>query len=263
MTINPLALASNLIYSAMCIVIIIRSARLIGKSSRSIIAVFFTLSTCSMFLSYIYWLTYELLRPDIRMPFAANEVGEMAINLLLASILVTVFGSNRIDSYKEAVFGIAFQMACILLWIGWSGEWIQDIFSGLIMCYLVYVTVKALVISEAFSKAEWQFQGISLSILAILQGLTFVFEGKVHETLDVICYVIIFMIGIFYGYKTIKAAVNKVDCRILLSLSCVSFIYGLNAMYMSAEPIYYVIEPLSNVMYIFIALAIKRVVMEE
>ena len=263
MTINSMALISNLIYTAMSIVIIIRNARLIGKNSRSITAAFFTLSACSMLLSYIYWLAYEILRPGIRMPFAANEVGEMAINLLLASVLVTVFGMNKISSYKEAIFGIAFQIACILLWIGWSGEWVQDILSGLILCYLVFMTVKALIISGAFNRREWQFQGISLGLLAILQGMTFLLEGKTKATLDVICYVVIFIICIFYTLKTIGAARNKASSEVLLSLACVSFIYGLNAMYMSAEPMYYAAELFCNAMYIMISLAIKRVVMEE
>ena len=196
MTINSMALISNLIYMAMSIVIIIRNARLIGKNSRSITAVFFTLSTCSMLLSYIYWLAYEILRPGIRMPFAANEAGEMAINLLLASVLVTVFGMNKISSYKEAAFGIAFQIACVLLWIGWSGEWVQDILSGLILCYLVFMTVKALIISGAFNRREWQFQGISLGLLAVLQGMTFLLEGNPKVTLDVICYIFTVSVGL-------------------------------------------------------------------
>ena len=263
MTINPMALISNLIYSVMCVLIIIRNARLIGKNSRSITAAFFTLSACSMLLSYIYWLAYELLRPDIRMPFAANEAGEMAVNLLLASVLVTVFGANRLTSYKEAIFGRAFQIVCILLWIGWSGEWVQDILSGVILCYLVFMSVQALVASGAFRRVEWQFQGIMLGLLAVLQGLTFVFEGKVHATLDVICYVLIFALCIFYTVKTVRAYVSKADRNVILSLACVSFIYGLNAMYMSAEPMYYAAELFCNAMYVVISLAVRRVVMEE
>ena len=263
MTINPMALISNLIYAAMCIAIIISSARLIGKTSKSITAVFFILCTCSMFLSYIYWLAYELLRPDVRMPVAANEVGEMAINLLLASVLMTVFGVRKPDSYKEAVFDVTFQFVCILLWIGWSGEWVQDIISGLIMCYLVFVTVKALVISGAFTRREWQLQGIGLGLLVILQGLTFLFEGVTKDTLDGICYVLIFAICVFYGIVTVRAIRNKADRNVQLSLACASFIFGLNAMYMSAEPMYYGAELFCNAMYLLIALAVRRVVMEE
>ena len=263
MAINPITLISNLIYSAMCIVIIIRNARLIGKNSRSITAAFFTLSACGMLLSYIYWLAYELLRPDIRMPFAANEVGEMAVYLLQASMLVTVFGNERLDSCKETVFGVAFQLVCVALWIGWSGEWVQDILAGFAMCYMVFMAVKALVVSGAFTREEWQFQGIALGLLAVLQGLTFMFEGTMHTTLDVICYVLIFGICLFYGAVTIRAFRNKADKGVLLSLSSISFIFGLNAMFMSDEPMYFVAELFCNVMYVLISVAVRRVVMEE
>ena len=260
---NPLAFYSNLIYSILFFVIIIRASKLIGKNERSMTAVFFTFSITSLALSYLYWLAYDLLRPEIRMPFAANEVGEMACNLLLASALTTVFSDKGMASYKEAIWGIALQIACIFLWIGWSGEWIQDIVSGVALCYLVYMIVKALIVSEAFGRADWIFQGVAITALVALEGLTFALVGDLNRAVDTICYVLIFAICAYYLYKAFTAFRKNADSKVLLSISCVGFLYGMNAMYMSSEPIYYAAELFDNVMLLLTAIAVKRVVMDE
>ena len=58
---------------------------------RSIAPVFFTFGLASYLISNVYWVAYDLLRPETRMPFAANEFGEIGLFLLLASTLNTVF----------------------------------------------------------------------------------------------------------------------------------------------------------------------------
>ena len=65
---NQLAIATNLIFSALLIFLIRYCIRLIGKNERSVTAVFYTFGLISLLLSYLYWLAYSLIRPDTRMP---------------------------------------------------------------------------------------------------------------------------------------------------------------------------------------------------
>ena len=260
---NQLAIATNLIFSALLIFLIRYCIRLIGKNERSVTAVFYTFGLISLLLSYLYWLAYSLIRPDTRMPFAPNEVGENACILLIASTVQTVFNGKTLDSVRETVFAIFLQAACVGLWIGWSGEWIQDIIAAFVMFYFVYVTIKSLKVSDALSKTEWKMLGGSMLLLVLLQGLTFAVPKEILKPLDTVCYVLIFAICAYYAYIFIKAKKEGYDNEKIMSLSCCGYLYGLNAMYMSAEPMYFIAELFMIIMLVILTLSVGRAVMKK
>lgn len=263
MTYNQIECIYNLIISLVCLIIVYKATKLIGRNDRSVTAVFFVFGVSSLLLSYIYWLAYDLLRPEVRMPFAANEMGEIACNLLFASTMATIFGKEKLDSYKEVAFGVALEAGCIFLWIGWSGEWIQDIISGVVLCYTMYMMIRSAKITNAFTRNEWRVQGAILTLLVALEGLTFAFSEEISHTLDTICYVIIFSMATFYLIKVISAVKQRTESMKLFCISGIGFYYCMNAMYMSAEPMYFMAEILNNFMLIIMFVAIKRVVLNE
>ena len=50
--------------------------RLIGTGVRSMMVVFFLFAMITFLVNNTYWIAYDLMLPDVRMPFSADELGE-------------------------------------------------------------------------------------------------------------------------------------------------------------------------------------------
>ena len=74
---------------AVLAVLLVLSVRLIRGSSRSLPAVFLAFLFAMWLLTDLYWVIYDFMRPDRRMPFAVNEIGEASLFLLMRKITVT------------------------------------------------------------------------------------------------------------------------------------------------------------------------------
>ena len=118
----------NLFFTAILLLVFLGTLRLLASEKRDARTVLFAFAVASVLLSNLYWLAYDILRPGTRMPFAANEIGEWALFLLLGAAVRT---QPEAPSAKREVFCAAlFTAANVALWIAWSGEWIQDILTG-------------------------------------------------------------------------------------------------------------------------------------
>ena len=71
---------------AMLAVLLFLSVRLIRESGRLLIVVFLTFLFTMWLLTDLYWVIYDYMRPDSRMPFAVNEIGESTLFLLMPAI---------------------------------------------------------------------------------------------------------------------------------------------------------------------------------
>ena len=111
----------NLIQTAVLLLVFLGTLRLLGSGMREVRTVLFAFAVASVLLSNLYWLAYDILRPGTRMPFAANEIGEWALFLLLGAALNTQ--SERMNAKREMLFAALFTAANAALWIAWSGEW--------------------------------------------------------------------------------------------------------------------------------------------
>ena len=76
---------TNLLQTAVLAALVFLSIRLLLKKTGSLTAVFVSFFFALWFLADIYWLVYDILRADARMPFAANEFAEAAMMLTLAA----------------------------------------------------------------------------------------------------------------------------------------------------------------------------------
>ena len=95
-------------------VVIVSTIRLMLKEKTVFLPFMFVLAMASYLLSDLYWIAYDILKPDTRMPIACNEIGECAIILLLSAGLESLL----VDKKKiagEILFAFLFIGANIAL----------------------------------------------------------------------------------------------------------------------------------------------------
>ena len=187
----------TLLHGAVVLGVLLGSIRLISENKHSVSVVFYAFGLASVLLSDLYWLAYELLRPGTRMPFAANEIGEWAMFLLAGACLT----ARRTSFYRSAGYELigvgVFAAANVGLWIAWSGEWVQDILTGLAFGYALCCLVARIRQEDAFAPRDWLIFGIACPVLIFLQVLIFFVPQQMKQPLDVCCYVLLFA-GVAY-----------------------------------------------------------------
>ena len=130
-----------------------------GKK-QSLTILFFCFAMVSLLLTNVYWLAHSLLRPNMRMPLAANTIGECAVFLLLSAALNSLFPDIRLSFTSQLVCTVLFAAVSIALWISWSGEWLQDLLGGIVFGYFLCICVRNLCHMDLFRKMEWLALGI-------------------------------------------------------------------------------------------------------
>ena len=213
---------------------ILRTAPLIRSSAKPMTAALFLFAMASLLLSFAYWIAYTLLRPDTRMPFAANEVGESAVFLLFSAMLKTVLHENGVSAKWEILSTALFASASVALWIGWSGEWVQDSVGGLVFGYFLCVCVHSLKQAGALSRAEWAALGISCAALILGQTGTFFVSAPYLRPLDLTCYAVMFAVLLWLLVKSARWVMRRENAKGALALSCSAYAFSLSTMYMSA-----------------------------
>ena len=204
----------------------------------SMAPVFFTFALVSNLMSSLYWLAFALLRPETRMPFAANEFGEIGAFLLLASSLNAVFRGHFAAARKTVVCAAFFAAASTALWIGWSGEWVEDMLIGFSFGYFLCVCVRSLKQSNALFRVEWRVLGVLALLLLLLQGLTFVLPEPWRSVADYGAYAVMFSV-LFYGLgKLFRTLRRGLDAAAQFALAVACFAWSLSTMYMSAGNFY-------------------------
>ena len=102
--VTRLDVITSIIQSIILVVIIAKTVKLTIDSKSSLLPFFFALAMSGNLLSNFYWIAYDFLKPDTRMPMACNEIAENATILLLCAGLVTILKANR-----RGAGGVAFQ----------------------------------------------------------------------------------------------------------------------------------------------------------
>lgn len=252
------------------IFVVVRSARLIAGSKNPLIPVCFTFAMVSYLLSDLYWLAYDFLRPDTRMPFAANEMGECAGFLLLTAALSSILEENKTGTdmngmpvnthtaLREMVFAAAFTVMNIVLWIAWSGEWLQDIIVGAALGYLLCILVRGLKRTGVFSKKDWLITGVASVLLIVMQVLTFFTHEGIHTALDIGCYTIMFAIVAFFLIRNITMIRKNGQITGGFCLALAGFCWVVVSMYMSSGVFYYILLITNSLMMLILLLAFTR-----
>ena len=182
----------NLFFTATLLLVFVGTLRLLESEKREARTVFFAFAVASVLLSNLYWLAYDILRPGTRMPFAANEIGEWAMFLLLGAAL---HPHTVVPTAKREVFCAAlFTAANVALWIAWTGEWIQDILTGAAFGYFLCMLAVQIRHEGAFPAWEWRLLGVSCPVLIAAQTAIFLVPEPMKRPLDLFCYCLLFAV---------------------------------------------------------------------
>ena len=229
MTTERLSIAAFLILIAVISILLIRTARLVAKSgdSGAVLLLF------ALLVNDLYWIAYEALRPDVRMPFAANEFGEAAFYLLFCSAVSAVF-RDRGEGRTEGIWAAVFALASVGLWIAWSGEWVQDLMAAPVHVYYLYVTAVSLRQGDALAPREWRLWGGAAAALIAMQTAIFFVPGGLKSSLDLACYLLMFSVQAVLIFKAVRAIGSGMPAKTQLALSFGAMAWSVSVVYMSA-----------------------------
>ena len=261
-----LGIVRNLVNAAEIAILlhtIIYSIRLIGREKYSAAVIFFAMGAMALTVSLLYWLAYDLLIPgDIRMPFAANEIGESASFLLIASSLKAVFGEKMNLRTKETVLGIAFTAANVFLWIGWSGEYIQDLVGGAAFGYLVCIMINSLRISRVFSRRTEIAAAVLFALITALALPSIYFPESLREATDAYPYPVIILSTLYFTYRAARSMRGESSGTEAYAAAAFCYVWCTACMYMCSEPVYFIPNLLSTISVQIMMLSLRKAVNE-
>ena len=217
---------------AVLLALIVWTVRTLIRERFSEPIAFTAFALACLLLSDLYWIAWALLEPEVRMPFAVNEIGECAMFLLLAAAMRTQLADAPRFTEARTLLPALFTACNVGLWIAWSGEWVQDIVTGLALGYYLVIVVRLMWQDNVLSGKAWIGLGVLSMLLVLLQGLTF-FTPKVTSTaLDAICYGLMAISILWLLIRCVRAV--RGHERAALSLAFGSYGWGLVCLYMSS-----------------------------
>ena len=246
----------NLFETAVLLFVFLGTIRPLVRGGRSLRMVFFAFAVACALLSNFYWLAYDILRPGTRMPFAANEIGEWALFLLLGASLRI---ESRLSHAKwEMLCAALFAAANAALWIAWSGEWVEDILTGAAFGYFLCCLVAMIKQEGAFSVREWRLLGAACLVLIAAQTATFSAPDTMRRPLDLFCYILLFAVAAFLLLRAIWELRSGGQAPLAVCRTFAAFAWGVAAMYMSAGGFYIAALLLTTLCWPMLLLALRK-----
>ena len=224
----------TLFHIVVCVYTLVRLYRMMNRTGRSVQLVFFAFGVVAYILTDLYWVAFDLLYPMDRMPFAANEICECAIFLSFASVLVVPAETSALGCVRETAGAMAFLAANVGLWIAWSGEWVQDIISGIVIgCFLVRL-VRHIKHTGALSAVEWKISGAVCVLVTAANVATFYVEEPLKDTFDLTVSILMLSAVICSAVLTIICLTVRKNAAASVSLSFFMYAWSSFFLYMSA-----------------------------
>ena len=223
----------DLFRAAILTVVLLSAFHLIDMERFTARMVFFTLAIACILLTDFYWLSYDILRPEARMPFAANEIGEWALFLLLGASLNYGKSIRLREAKWEMLCTVLFSAANAALWMAWSGEWVQDILTGLAFAYFLCALVAQIKMEKLFSVSRWRMLGILCLLLIAGQTTTLLAPESIRRPLDLLCYIFLFAVLLYLFVKAIRAVRKDADPTRGVCDTFIAFAWVEVTMYMS------------------------------
>ena len=224
------------------LIILVRSIMVMLHHERPVTMIFFVFAIVGYLLSNTYWLAYELLYPQVRMPFAANEIGEWAVFLSLGACLSARIKKISAPVIKELIGTSIFVVANVCLWIGWSGEWIQDIITGLVLIYFYTNLVRFMKQSEILSNGMWIGLACICVIIIAANAAGFFVPKDLVGLYDTIAYIMLFIVMAYFLIRTVISFVDTKKNDIFISFSYASIGWAVIFLYMSSEIVYNIVS---------------------
>ena len=259
--------------------------RMILNGYRTMTVIFYTFGMASLSLSYVYWFVYDIIKPTERLVFAANEVSEWAYFLMLGSTLMYAVKSVRKSDLSEYIGVFFFTIVNVVLWIAWTGEWVQDTVTGLVLAYWAYHLVRGLKQSQALVRREWVGLWVLFSMVVGAQAVTFIPNAPVDKLYLFSFLLLAAVILYFYGKefrifmqirKESVSAANATEnpaiadssasgdslqdpnSRKLFCLALLTILLTTAGLYMSGDPYYLIFLSSVPASYCFAYIPIRR-----
>lgn len=232
-----LDVVATVLQSIILFVIIAKIIRLIVDGKSVFLPFFFMLAMASCLLSNLYWIAYDFLKPDTRMPIACNEIGECAMILLLSAGLESLLKDKERVS-GEIAFAILFIGANIASWIAWSGEWLQDILFGIPYVYFLWILIRGIRSRGVLARNELLFAAVMSCSVLLLQIPLLLLNGGLFEFVKVVCFAVMFALMAWLGVKSFRSKDFFVTSTF--------FLWTELAMFLCPEP-YYHLAFLANI----------------
>ena len=234
--------------------VLLAALRLLSAARGALRIVFFCFAVACLLFSDLYWLAYGLLRPETRMPFAANEICEWSSFLLLGAALKAAPPARSVSARWEMLGAALFTAACTALWIAWSGEWLQDLLTGLCFGWFLVRLAARMKGNGTLSRRAWRLAGLICTVLAAAQAATFFVPETVSAALDLCCYGLLFAGNAFLLTKAVLALRRGEDvCPAFLA-----FAWTITTLYMSSGTYYLAAVLLSTLCFPLMLLALRK-----
>ena len=235
---------------------------LLRKGIQSIRLVLFGFATSCMFLSDAYWMIYDFMYADAPMPFAANEIAEWSMFLLLGASLTTGLVRKRISVWKEVAGAIIFIAANTAVWILASGEWIQDILTGITLGYFACCTVIRMKYSGRYTPVHWWIYGAGCAIVIATQMVCTFAPEPVSVYAENGCYAVLLIGTVLLLIRTIVSLFREKDTDGGVCSAFSLFIWALISLYLSSNAVVYMIYLAITSLNVFVAYSsLKREVL--
>lgn len=242
-------IVSTILQCGVLAYIMVKTTRMMPGTKQCIFPFFVVLAMASCLLSNLYWIAYDILNPDTRMPIAANEIAECAAVLLLSAGLNAVL-KNRQKVPAEILFAVFYTVGNIVLWIVWSGEWFQDIFFGIPYIYFLWILVRGLRSRGPLSPRElYMMAVVSVVALALLAMLP-ISGGGVYAFAKYASYVLKFALMLWLGIRCLQSR----D----VFMASTFFLWTNFAMFSSAEFYYYIAFLANTASFPFLFVSLKK-----
>ena len=248
----------NLFHIGVLLFVLAGTLRLIEPDRHSLKAALFAFAIASVLLSDVYWLAYVILRPDTRMPFAANEIGEWAFFLLLGASLTSRHPIRFQDAKPGMLFAVLFSAANAALWIAWSGEWVQDILTGASFGYLLCAIVSRIRQENALSPFMRRFCVIICTVLIAAQTATFFVPETFAKPLDLFCYALLFAGAALFFARALLSFRKGTSPSLCVCSTFAAFAWSVTALYMSSGVYYNAAMVLTTLCILFMYLALRK-----
>ena len=257
---DVVSVVSTLIHLTAIVISLWLTLSYTGNGRNTGIKVFFSFALLSMLASDIYWIAYFFISPDVRMPFAVNEIGEAAFFLLLASCIKILLREREQKAHLEMLLAAVFTVAEIALWIIWTGEWLEDILGGLPILYFFCLVVKLIKSAGTFTSRAWA--GFALMAVAVI-AICFIalpIKGTAYNMLQLVLFLIVAMGELSFIGHSIYLMKTGADPMKPISEAFLALAWAISSMYLTEKLSYYTMEILCAVSIVLLAVTLKKVV---
>ena len=244
-----------MVQTAVLLALISWTVRILIRVRFSEPVAFTAFALACLLMSDLYWIAWALLEPEARLPFAVNEIGECAMFLLLAAALRTQLADGPRFAEVRTLLPALFTACNVGLWIAWSGEWMQDVVTGLTLGYYLVMAVRLTLEDHALPGKAWIGLGALSALLVLLQALTFL-APKAAATLDALCYGLMAAGVLGLLIRCVRAVRGQE--RAALSLTFGSYGWGLICLYMSSGVPHTLILLCLTVLLTLMVISVKR-----